>query len=624
MPQETQIVPKWRHPHVETHINDNTFVEDTAYSEDDNSIKFLSVFTSSKGIDNVLVKKKSLKSFKRTFGETDYKKHGQPLMMPIAILSQPGRIVQCMRIMPDDATYANVIISAVYKADAASKKFLLGYKASYVPNAFSQSEIDMEFAVLKAKVDPDAQGFVTKPLLSARVPGRGTYGNYNRLRISRSLSAEKDYGIKVYNYNVISAENGLESIGNYVGSMVMSPKYNQSTLINDMIDELEIGESFLSINVDEDAVIELYDEFVEFMKALPVGGDVDSIPDLDGFDMFFGQDIAVARAHKNIKILTPTSPEVTGLIAIDAIDGIPFTGGSNGAFDVVGTAETSRVAAYRKAFSGEYDKSIISPNRVPLDRILDANYPFEVKEVLYELALLRGDALLHLDSGIVMNTAQIAGVVEEMSVFNNRICSKEFQHYQIRDAVTRKKIAVTSTYNLALNLATHIQTQGNHVPFVKKHTVVTGHIRNSLLPCIDSCDYELKEMLYDGRINYYEAVAENEYHRATQSVAQPLLSDLLEENNMAVLLEAKRIVEYECNLNTYNFSGPEERKSFTEYMEAKFANWNKRKVESINILFDMNTWEAERSILHCYVAIKFRKLAKRTIIEIDVNKNDGQ
>ena len=36
----------------------------------------------------------------------------------------------------------------------------------------------------------------------------------------------------------------------------------------------------------------------------------------------------------------------------------------------------------------------------------------------------------------------------------------------------------------------------------------------------------------------------------------------------------------------------------------------------------MNAWEAERSIMHCYVAIQFRTLNKRTIIEIDVNKRD--
>ena len=54
----------------------------------------------------------------------------------------------------------------------------------------------------------------------------------------------------------------------------------------------------------------------------------------------------------------------------------------------------------------------------------------------------------------------------------------------------------------------------------------------------------------------------------------------------------------------------------------KFADWIGRKVYSFTISFDMNTWEAERSILHCYVAVQFRTLNKRTIIEIDVNKRD--
>ena len=37
----------------------------------------------------------------------------------------------------------------------------------------------------------------------------------------------------------------------------------------------------------------------------------------------------------------------------------------------------------------------------------------------------------------------------------------------------------------------------------------------------------------------------------------------------------------------------------------------------------MNEWEADRSILHCYLSVTFRGLMKRAILEIDINKRDN-
>ena len=50
---------------------------------------------------------------------------------------------------------------------------------------------------------------------------------------------------------------------------------------------------------------------------------------------------------------------------------------------------------------------------------------------------------------------------------------------------------------------------------------------------------------------------------------------------------------------------------------------------SIDITYSMNEFEFNRSITHLYLAVKFRKLTKQTIVEIDVNKltfdeNEGQ
>ena len=76
MSSEQQIVPKYKFPHEETYINDNT----SKYLTDpeDNSViyPYLSVFASSRGIDNVFVRMDSIKQYDAMFGNTDYRKYG--------------------------------------------------------------------------------------------------------------------------------------------------------------------------------------------------------------------------------------------------------------------------------------------------------------------------------------------------------------------------------------------------------------------------------------------------------------------------------------------------------------------------------------------------------------------
>ena len=80
MAQVTQIIPKFAFPHVETVINDYTEVSPEIPVSEAPFVNYVFPFTSSQGIDNVFVRKRSLESFKQTYGDSNYKKYGQPLM----------------------------------------------------------------------------------------------------------------------------------------------------------------------------------------------------------------------------------------------------------------------------------------------------------------------------------------------------------------------------------------------------------------------------------------------------------------------------------------------------------------------------------------------------------------
>ena len=619
MPQEIQIVPKYLHSHVETYINDYTTFDDEAAAENDENVKFIAVFSSGEGIDNKFVKRKSKKAFTRTFGKLDFSKYGQPMMMPLAELENGYATVNCMRVMPEDAAYSNAILSMKYKKDETTGKFTIQHICEFFNEINTDAELEISMNSLMNK-EPDADGFVKIPYCRIRMVGRGIYGNQYRFRIVNNFEYEKEYGIKMFTFEVISTKTSLASLEQYVGSIITSPSYDTSTLINDVIDDKELGDAYFDIRVDEAAIDTVYNDFKTFVESLPENLQ-DDIPDEDKFDPFFGCGVASLIQNTNIDIDTISD----GVVAVDKVDGIPLCGGSDGSLgdDIDPELKSAALTQlYCKAFEGELDEQILSNRRIPCDVYLDANYPYEAKQSLYQLMIARNDAVGYMDAGIVTSKAQIATIIQDYKQFNERNCSKNFQYYKVRDPQTKRKIDVTITYFFAQRIAYHFKIYGKHIPFVKKKCTLDGHIKNSLLPAIELIDCDLKEELYNNRFNYFETTAENTFVRSCQNTAQVQNSDLLEENNMHVLYEMKRIIENDCIENLYNFANAEERQQFKEYEEAKFATWIGREVYSFAIDFQMNAWEAERSILHCYVSVQFRTLNKRTIIEIDVNKRD--
>ena len=647
MAQTIQIVPQYLHSHVETHINDYTQFDDSTGVVSDDSIKFLCIFSGPQGIDNTLVKVSDSSVFEQIFGKSNYTLYGQPMMMPVAELKTGNATCWCMRVMPEDAVYANSALSIYYKADVDKKKFRIKFKAkSFTGGSAIKSKNDMKVKGLTldgedtGKGYQDSEGYTQLPLVTFRSMGRGVYGNSLRWRIARDKDREADYEIKIFAFETLNASNGINKIATYAGALVDSMKYQQTLFINDIVDDADVGVPPIDVQVYEDNVELLYEAYVKFLKdvAEKNPGDTITIPDNDEFDPFFGYGVANDVVDPYISFTkmkdgtegeAPDAGDYTddkNLIQIDNAEGTSLAGGGDGAFasEDAEARDAALVTAYTKAFNGTYDPIILANKRTCCDAILDANYPYEVKKVMVDLALARNDCLCYVDCGFVpsFSKSQQEKLLDDYSIFNTRVVSKNPQWYQVKDPTTKKKIPVTITYFFAEQYANHIVNNGNHVPFVNSYAQLSNHVKNSLVPCIDEHEMDLKEWLYINRFNYFEAIGENKFQRCCQNTAQPQNSDLMEENNMAVLFEMKHILEVDARENLYNFANAEDRKSFTEYEKAKFATWIGRKVYSFDISFQMNEWEAERSILHCYVAVQFRTLNKRTIIEIDVNKRD--
>jgi len=228
---------------------------------------------------------------------------------------------------------------------------------------------------------------------------------------------------------------------------------------------------------------------------------------------------------------------------------------------------------------------------------------------------------------------ELMDVINMMEEFEGRACSVDLGYYEIFDPTSRKRIKVTVGYYLAKNLIPHIMMYGLNKPFVynfatlraiqRDASMVTSGdmIRDTFMPDIDLIDWDVKEMLYNSRINYYLTTDEGrQVQRATQNTRQMDASALLEENNVRVLNTLKKGLEKACRGYLYEWNEPEVRKGYTQAQMEVYRPWIGTMVQDLDIKFTANEWEQERMIMHCYVEVKFRDIVKRIILEINIQR----
>lgn len=696
MPQSVQIVPQHTHPgYVEVVVNDNTDYspDDVVNSVTEDTYSYLAVFASGKGVDNKLVSTDSLKNLYARYGSTNYKLYGQPMLTAEAILNQSNTKVWTMRVMPNDATYANSILSLWYKADKAKKKFRIKATVKSLTKFKANGDVDTDMETIlsdreaiieKGKeldgspvegVYVDAEGYTQVPLAVFTTAGRGIYGNNFKWRISRDEDYEKEYGFKVYRFECYDTDNGMTMNGLYMGSLVSSGKTTNLSFINDVVEEAGLETVPADIHVFEENVETLYDAYVEFLNSLMEDDptlDIE-VPDMDVFDPLFGKKLANSRVRitpndEYIKITQLKTDEIDeneedsngnnvydmddytsifsddptqlNSVIISDVGGLGLYGGNDGAFTVDKKNDVDgkkRQAAIDKeliaAFTGQKDKTILSAKRVPAAALFDANYSLPVKQALTKLALFRNDAILYLDTNL-RDTITVSDLLtlekeygfiddfeEEFDPYHPYTVSCNLHYFTVREYSTGKTIPVTITYYLAQIHPNHWRNYGYHVPMVgENYATLTGHKKNSLVPSIEEYEDDLMDLLGEYRFNYFACSGENLFYRASQNTWQKENTDLTEENNVNTLFWLKRNITEDAKSEIYNFTDSTSRSDFVNFIKAKYKPLVGNQIYSLNVKYSMNEWEFNRSIVHLYLEVQFRKLAKRAIVEIDINK----
>ena len=607
MPIVGQIQPNYLHPHVATYINDNTEFQDAAAARVDDNIKMMYVITSPRGRDNVFLTHKNEYDWLAEYGNPKMDLYGQAGYMAYNSLATGLCTVKTMRVMPEDAKYANALIGLKVKVDDTvpeTKKLLVKHTCSFNDTITSKGDLLAALEGIRVS-DPDEQGYITIPLMAVYSLGRGVYGNEYRIRVAQSIQMDRENDYKNIKVEILGTEKGLKSLGFFEGAIYPEAlEGKRSIYVQDYVNDVTTGSGDINIEIDPAALV----QFAEIYNEINPDADIKTL-DIFGF------------LDKTQKVLPGIEIQEDSVI-LDTIEGIPLSGGSDGAFANADslTRQAAINAVLVKAFKGEIDKSILSRRRVPADVILDAAYDAEVKRALVDLAVSRNASGLYLDAGHLSTAAQALDWAEEMINMAPWLLSKNVQCYKVRDPFTYRPMTVSITYHFATAIPAHFKNKGRHIPFAGPDVRITNMIPGTLLPVIDSDDKELKEQLYVKRVNFFECVSENIFQRGAQTTAQNIWSDLSEEHNMHELFDIKRVIEDYATSRIYNFAEVEDRNRFTEDARMLFANRIGTRLRSLDVRFEMNKWEEERSILHCYIEVIFKTIAKRVIVEIDINK----
>jgi len=195
------------HPSVSSTITDNSIV----YVTSTGTTKLFAVFTSERGIDNKIQLITSVSEFEFWYGEPNMRAYGQVLYNVVNWLTSNGG-AYCLRVLPEDAGYANAIINIQTKVSDQYVKDING-------NLVLVPEVSLRPTILYTNVnntsvetlslnEVDRQGsetidgYVNHPIIAVIPKGRGKGYNDLGFKIDVNDDFDSTYDFRLYNFTV--------------------------------------------------------------------------------------------------------------------------------------------------------------------------------------------------------------------------------------------------------------------------------------------------------------------------------------------------------------------------------------------------------------------------------------
>lgn len=279
-----QIIPFYAHPHVHTVINDDTWYDETTKQSEpvnssDKPFTTMIITGADTGIDNKFVRLSDATVKEALFGKGNYSKYGQASIQADVLFNGNTNVWLC-RALPDNATYANIVYLMHFRKgnilddlgqETGKKRLEVKLSLAYANKPYlangARTDEDIEgFAESLASETADPNnGYMVLPIAYGRSVGHGKYGNMYSMGIERDYDAEKEYGVKMYLFNLLTNSNVTKVTNQFSGSLYQVSRDNVSTLIDDVIDQYAEGSAPVFIHSFEENLQIIYDLYREIV-----------------------------------------------------------------------------------------------------------------------------------------------------------------------------------------------------------------------------------------------------------------------------------------------------------------------------------------------------------------------
>lgn len=580
---------------------------------------FMAAFTSDKGTEDYGIY--SGDDFFKQFGsDIKFAKHGQPLLQA-AMAIKAGARLYCKRVVADDATLGNLILTAKVKKvstqkedDEGNKIYItasgeettveagntpvmldsaeIGYEMSSISGATDINVVSAQAKALYKSADENS-GVAVYPIAVFTDNGRGV--SKKRIRIVPDYQNSKSVNFTRYSIYVLEGNTEIEALGF---------TFNPDIVYDGVSTSLKSVISSRSNQIKVDTFDAYIDAFYEAV-ADAVNYTVD---DLKLQDALFG------RTKDGAVINGITVSEDTNL---QAAYGFLLANGSNGAFGDAPIDSVAYASQMVKVFDGSLTSEIYDLNNLKMYGIVDANYPVEVKNAIQELVDFRQDLLFFRDLGVGLKT--LADIIEAASsVPRSMFVATYCNSYDIIDPFSKKQVTVTTGYNIAQLLVNHINN-GVDRPFagIINQIVFPGIIDGTInfIPTITPAGNQ-KEKLDDARINYigyYDGlpVMESTY------TAYGSFSSLSFVQNVMAVQDIIRAIRSKCPKIRYQFAEAADLRRYQEDVQKVIDNYAAA-FATIELEYYADERYEQNNIFYAGLSVKCKKFIQTEYFKVIV------
>ena len=510
--------------------------------------------------------------------------------------------------------------------EATGPRLLYSFYPKYIENATTEDEVTTA-ALDLMQTDPDEDGYYNMPLFLFYTQGRGDYGNYIHLQFTNSTEyvTEEDVFLGYvapirheYALTVMEpATEGLEkreiAYGTFdINAFDPSIEYGPSLFLEDIINDLETGSLRIRSTVYQETfkiMMTLYNTYVspddkategtfDILTQKKISGDIDTGLVLD--------------------------TDTEDYINIFSLDGFTMRGGSDG-WDDMSEAEiiAKKEDLLIKAYAGEIDPYIKSRFSSPVNFNLDANYSIKVKKQMANLAAMRQyDCMTYLDMNLMKTTSALLSQAKVMRPIYGFNVIKEGHCYKLRDMTYTGKVCdFTITHWLAKALPNHMASDDTlyGIPMARDLAILRSGVDyapKTFLPVIDPDSLDVKERLYQLRVNIYETLTYNSVQRSTAITSCQTYSDRLLEMNEYILQYAVKNAYDLLATKLYKLGEASDRARYEQEASDVIEHRLGKYVRAVSLEFEMTPADEKKSLLRLKLHMTFKTVIQRGELEI--------